>query len=304
MCKPTVNILLSTYNGEKYIVEQIDSILRQKGINLLLTIRDDGSKDRTYEIVSNYQRDYPDKIHLYKGDNIGFANSFYDLLKNASCCEYYGFADQDDIWDEDKIINAINKLQCNEPMLYGSNLKAFNMVDGTNYLVYPIKEKDSILSRINKYIFLSNPYGCTMVWNNMLQKELLSLNKPDALTHDVWVNLVARCLGNVYFDYDQSFINYRIHGNNTCGATPHTLRGKIVKYYNFYFRDGKSLLTSDVCSVICQQYPNKAQKIDYVLSQYSETIIKTFVAIIEILRLELPLKNKLKFALLAIFRKL
>lgn len=105
-------ILMSTYNGEKYISDQIESIMRQKtSADILLKIRDDGSKDDTCEIIEEKQSKYPGKIILIKGENIGYNNSFFYLIKNISGFEYYALSDQDDVWLEDKIETAIKNIE-------------------------------------------------------------------------------------------------------------------------------------------------------------------------------------------------
>ena len=100
----TIQVLMSTYNGEKYICEQIDSIIAQdcgyKGIaNVKLLIRDDGSSDKTREILESYASKYPEIIRWYHGGNKGVIKSFFDLLENSDDeADYYAFADQDDNW--------------------------------------------------------------------------------------------------------------------------------------------------------------------------------------------------------------
>ena len=93
----TVAVLMSTYNGENYIKEQIESIFNQKGVIVKLYVRDDGSKDRTLEILKDYN------VNLEKGTNIGYIKSFMWLIKNVPFADYYALADQDDVWDEDKL---------------------------------------------------------------------------------------------------------------------------------------------------------------------------------------------------------
>lgn len=90
--KKKVIVLMSTYNGERHLVEQIESILNQEGVDVRLMIRDDGSNDKTVEIARKYTDD------VVVGDNIGFRYSFLELIKNAPEAEYYALADQDDIW--------------------------------------------------------------------------------------------------------------------------------------------------------------------------------------------------------------
>ena len=114
-----VAVLLSTYNGSKYIKEQIDSILSQEGVNIDIYIRDDGSTDETVNIIYEYKSN---NIFLTEGKNIGVGNSFMELLYSVpEIYDYYAFADQDDIWSEKKTRIAIEVLQKNKKHLYASN---------------------------------------------------------------------------------------------------------------------------------------------------------------------------------------
>ena len=107
---PRVSVLMSTYNGEKYLHEQINSILGQQGVEIHLLIRDDGSSDGTVEICKEYAKKY-NQITFYQGENLGVGKSFLDLLKHAPDADYYSFADQDDVWLEDKIIRAVTMIK-------------------------------------------------------------------------------------------------------------------------------------------------------------------------------------------------
>ena len=105
---------MSTYNGEKYLREQIDSILNQDYPEISLLIRDDGSTDGTVDILKEYAQKYRD-IDYYVGENLGVQNSFFDLMKRADKrAYYYAFADQDDVWLPGKIKRAIELLEREE----------------------------------------------------------------------------------------------------------------------------------------------------------------------------------------------
>ena len=121
--KKTVTILLSTYNGEKYLEEQLQSLFNQTyWENCTLFVRDDGSKDGTIDILKKYEKE--NKLILNCGENIGFVKSFFWLLNNAPKADFYSFCDQDDVWFEDKIARAVSMLSekdLNNPQLYFSD---------------------------------------------------------------------------------------------------------------------------------------------------------------------------------------
>lgn len=299
-----VCVFMSTFNGEKFIKEQLDSLISQVNIQLFLKIRDDGSTDNTLLILQEYKERYPDMIEYYSGSNIGFANSFYELMCRYSGYDYYAFSDQDDIWNENKIIKAIEKIKNQiRPMLYGSNLKAFNSNDNTKYYIYNTKDKEKILTNMKNYPFISNPYGCTMLWNNALHIELLKYEKPTLLTHDVWVNLLGAYLGNVYFDFN-SYINYRIHLNNACGVTPISILGKIKKYYKFYYVMKKTLGIEEVCKTITNIFPDNVDTTIVCFSNYKKNILCIFKALLSVINMKVSIKAKLKYLILIILRKL
>lgn len=212
----SVTVLMSTYNGEKYIREQLDSIFEQKNVNVELVVRDDGSSDQTINIINEYAKKYP--ISLYTENNIGYAKSFMTLVSLAKHhkSDFYAFCDQDDVWKEDKLITAINKLN-------GLNN------DNTLYLSQAIIV-DSNLNRLNSKFHsrkvelgavLQHNYaiGCTMVFNDHL-RDLLDINLDKQMLkcgHDSWVYLVALAIGaGVIFDTD-GYVYYRQHGNNASG---------------------------------------------------------------------------------------
>lgn len=106
----TVCVMMSTYNGEKFLERQIDSILDQKEVNIELIIRDDGSNDATCKIIQKYIEKHKN-IQVYFGINLGYERSFFDLMLKAGEYKYYAFSDQDDVWDDFKLKKAIEKMQ-------------------------------------------------------------------------------------------------------------------------------------------------------------------------------------------------
>ena len=101
----TVIVVISAYNGAKHIERQLDSIFEQVGVDVQVLVRDDCSKDNTVEVVQEYAQNHPqNKIEIIKGENVGFAKSFWLGLSMCRDADYYAFADQDDVWKEEKII--------------------------------------------------------------------------------------------------------------------------------------------------------------------------------------------------------
>lgn len=185
-----VQILLSTYDGEKYLKEQIESILKQEDVEIRLLVRDDESQDKTIDILKELSKN--ENVDYYQGDNIGPARSFMDLVYSANEeCDYFAFADQDDIWDTKKIISAINKLENMEdkPSLY---MSALEIVD-ENLNTIEIKQIKGNAS-FEREMIKNFATGCTMVLNKKLLQEIKSYNPDYIIMHDSWITRV--CLRN------------------------------------------------------------------------------------------------------------
>lgn len=188
----SVQVVMSTYNGEKYLKEQIDSILSQEGVDVRLYIRDDGSSDRTTDILASYQEHKNVKIE--KGNNLGFAKSFLTALDECDEADYYAFSDQDDVWEKDKLSTAIEILEeesQSTPLLYCS---ALQRVDEN---LNPLHVQSYHGLRINLPSMLTRGRlaGCTFVFNNTLRNLVKNSSQIEMhASHDSWVLLACLAL--------------------------------------------------------------------------------------------------------------
>lgn len=208
---------MSTYNGEKYLEEQIFSILDQKDVEVALLIRDDGSKDSTVQILKKIECTYKN-VRVLCEKNLGVKKSFLRLVALADDdFDYYAFSDQDDIWIKDKLLSAVkelNKYKQDIPLLYGSSvrLKYSDRIGGKCFIDSPV----------NFGAFLVKNYfpGCTTVFNNKLHTLIKSVDYEKLIPqplHDHWLNLVCLgCGGKLVFD-PEPHIYYRQHENNVVG---------------------------------------------------------------------------------------
>lgn len=205
-------ILMSTYNGEKYLCEQITSLLKQEGVAVRILVRDDGSSDNTTSLLNEYQRQ--GHLKWYSGINLRPAKSFMNLLINAPEEEYYAFCDQDDVWMPEKLKVAIEKIKgikgpalyCSDTILVDSHL---NLIRKAN-----LKAEGSFVESL-----ISNPVtGCTMVFNKAL-RDIVIQYEPDVIDmHDWWIYRVCMAIGGYFFFDKQSYIFYRQHENNVIGG--------------------------------------------------------------------------------------
>lgn len=208
-----VAVLLSSYNGEKYIEEQIDSILAQSLKNIVLYIRDDGSKDGTVSILKKYESNPQIKIEY--GENMGFFASFLWLLNHCEKSDYYAFADQDDHWYPDKLEIAVKNLRktANKPVVYCCNMNFCddNMQHAVKQMVkYPFSIEKTIING-------ECGYGFTQVFNNATRDLILGKEAPKSykiIAHDAWIHLLCLACGSVIYD-ENVHADMRRHGGNT-----------------------------------------------------------------------------------------
>lgn len=221
--KEQIDILLPTYNGEKYIEEQISSILNQTYKNIRLIISDDCSKDNTINILKKYA-EQDNRIKLYLQDsNIGVVKNVEFLLKSVKN-ELYMLADQDDVWLSEKIEKSVEALEKNDADLVFGDLK---VVDKDLQVIYPSFAKYMLLDKkINKYIdsnklnYLYNCVtGCTILSKKKFIKKILPLPTISKhLIHDHWIGLIVSLNGKMIYMREE-YILYRQHGNNEVGAS-------------------------------------------------------------------------------------
>ncbi|MBE0598206.1 MAG: glycosyltransferase family 2 protein [Desulfuromonadales bacterium] len=222
MKKPTIDILLSTYNGERYLREQLESILAQSFTDWRLLIRDDGSADATVSMVADYARRYPERICLAEsaGGNLGACQSFARLLELAEA-PYVMFSDQDDVWLVDKVTASYRRLQQLEAE-HGSDTPClvFSDVTVVDQQLQPLAPSlwryqgtsPAVATRLNRLLLMNPANGCTMLFN----RALLAAAAPipgEALMHDFWLALVAAVVGRSSY-LEEPTLLYRQHGRN------------------------------------------------------------------------------------------
>ena len=239
--EPKIVILLSTYNGEDFLAEQLDSLLKQTYSNFIIIIRDDGSTDRTENIIDYYVVKNQGKVHKLSGtrSNIGASSSFSLLMSYAMNEKkalgisrlYMMLCDQDDIWIEKKLEIQMSEMLYVEqnfpdsPILVHSDLKVVDHCKSV--IAESFIEYQGLEIKRNKFtnLVISNLVtGCTTLFNEELAQ--MARPVPDrAIMHDWWLALTASAFGEVRF-IDTPLVEYRQHANNTIGAQEFT-RAKI-----------------------------------------------------------------------------
>lgn len=226
-----IAVLMCTYNGEKYLREQIDSILSQRNVSVSLFVRDDGSLDKTLDILNEYMK--KGALKWYQGNHVGPAAGFMELLYRTPYedFDYCSFSDQDDIWLEDKLKNAVEIIEkCidDEYVLYGSNqtlYKEGRPMDNV-YKTPPILNTPYLLNH-NKIA------GCTIVVNKNLVSLVCNSSHIDTTIlktrmHDLWLVMIACVCGKIVFDMRPSML-YRNHDSNVVGKADTSLKTRIKR---------------------------------------------------------------------------
>ena len=215
-----VDILLATYNGEKYLREQIDSILNQSYKDFRLLISDDCSNDLTRSILEEYKNKDSRIEIFFQENNLGVVKNFEFLLGKVEA-NYYMFSDQDDIWKENKIEKSLSKIEEGFDLVYSD----LEVVDENLNVIYESYWKlKGIYDKIKKYnnfnsLYLNNfVTGCTMISRKELINKFLPLpNTSKYVLHDYWISLILSQDGRISY-IEEPLIKYRQHKNNKVGS--------------------------------------------------------------------------------------
>lgn len=219
-----IDILLSTFNGEKFIQDLLESLKAQTFRDFRLLIRDDGSNDNTIDIIRNFEKERTLNMEFIPGEsNIGAVSSF-GLLFEKSDADYIMFCDQDDVWMPQKIERTFAAMQKAEaandadtPILVFTNLKVVDEnLNLLNESFFKYQRLNTGRLALSQQLVQNIPCGCTMLLNRALVKQVGKIPS-DAVMHDHWVSLVTSVFGKFVF-IDEATILYRQHKHNTFGA--------------------------------------------------------------------------------------
>ena len=192
-----VNVLISTYNGARYIRQQLDSILTQTYKDVTIYVRDDGSDDETVSIIKEYGQSAD--IKLICGKNIGYGRSFLWLLEHADTGDYWAFCDQDDVWESDKLARAVARLESMSPDIPNMYVHDFWITDER---LTPISRYGNDIEGYDFRMAITEclHMGFSTVFNAELRRYMLMGNIDNIPTHDWWEELIAMEFGNIYVD--------------------------------------------------------------------------------------------------------
>lgn len=233
--KEKVCVLMTTYNPKEYVIEQVESILRQENVDTSIIIRDDASNEKA---ILNKLKDYKDTTVLEGEKNIGVRDNILELLSyvqlNCADYDYYAYSDQDDVWYSDKLYTAIislRKMNNDIPNLYYSNLL---VVDENLKPSHELQKRGVVKNSIGQSLSQIFLFACTAVFNKKMIDVILS-TWPGNMGFDYLLYYIGILKGEVYYD-DIPHIYYRQHGDNVSG----------VKYKGWkYFWSKRNIIRTD-----------------------------------------------------------
>lgn len=272
-----IDILLATYNGEKYIKEQLDSILNQSHKNIRIIISDDCSKDTTPEILKEYQKkDNRIELHIQR-NNLGVVKNIEFLLKQVKS-PYYMLADQDDYWLPEKVEKSLKKLKEEKADLVFGDLEVVDKKLNTMYKSF--NDYMLLTRKINKYInsykvnYLYNCItGCTILAKKETIEKIIPLpTNSKRLIHDHWIGLMVALNGKLAY-MPEKYIRYRQHGNNEVGTEKISHGFKKLEQVRDLFVDVK-LGIFETYVKNNERFPEELQKLNNEAYKYFKMIEK------------------------------
>ena len=201
-----IDVIICVYNGEEYLADMLNSIKSQKGVLVNLIVSDDGSQDSSVAIAKTYLNDF-NSLVIINGPRLGPAENFFSALKFSNST-YLAFADQDDIWRDDHLVNSIGRLQNFEsvPALTFCAVQEFEN-NSSKVKKWPRKYPSLELSAL----ITENPArGCTIVMNNKARTIIRNSSPRNAIMHDWWSLFLIKLVGKVVYS-DSQEVRYRIH---------------------------------------------------------------------------------------------
>lgn len=226
---------MGTYNGEKYLRQQLDSILLQEGIKVCVAVADDCSSDQTVSILDEYVKNNAGVISYYVNErNKNFTYNFLDLMFSVKEREfdYYAFSDQDDVWLPEKLLRAIEKIETLEEdpkgRFYCSNLI---LTDAALQRIGLMEGKKIRKAGIKTFPYENIATGCTVVFDRAFLRQATAYYPKGIRLHDNWLFLIAAYTASYVYD-ENAYIFYRQHGDNLIGSNRSLLK-KAKKFFSY-----------------------------------------------------------------------
>ena len=262
---------MATYNGERYVANQIESIQAQTFTNWRLLVSDDCSTDRTLDVVQSYSAEDPRIQVISKATRYGGAKeNFFSLLTHSNA-PYFMFCDQDDVWLPHKIADEVDELSTlgdDEP---GAVYTDMHVVDEELNIIalsfLDQEHKRDIEGTLSKMLSISSVAGCTMMGNAALRDIVSGTDCSAALMHDWWLAIVAASCGRMLY-LDEPTVLYRQHGDNEVGVERYSFWDKIRSYSE----------SRDKYWLSCQQAQAILLNYGYAMSENARPVVAAYAS--------------------------
>lgn len=276
-----IDILMAAYNSEKYIAEQIDSILNQTYTSYHLYIYDDLSTDNTLDILSKYKLQHNNKIsYIQNKERLGILKNFSKMMENSKA-DYIMFSDHDDVWFNNKIEISYNKMKALEkiyskdtPLLvFTDKIVTDSSLNVINHSHNKSERLNAAHTSLNRLLMSNVVSGCTVMINKPLKKICGHINE-NAIMHDYWLALTAASFGHIGF-INQPTMYYRQHNNNSFGAKSYSFKMILNK-----LKSGRQNMQQAVLKNILQA-ESFYNQYEHLFSNENKKILKEFISLKE-----------------------
>jgi glycosyltransferase involved in cell wall biosynthesis len=256
---PVVTVLLATYNGEKFLEQQLESLAVQEGVQVQVVANDDGSTDSTVAILEKWIKKGLIKKVVHT-NRLGANKSFLRLLSIELEGDYFAFCDQDDVWHPRKLKVLLNEIDLISPQMV---FCARSLIDETGMKITQ-KQAKSIKPSFQNALVENLAPANTVVINSSAKSLIARFSYANAAYFDSWMYLLISGVGTANY-INQQLVEYRIHRGNTVGLRKYRLSKTINAVQNYIFQ-AHALLTleNSLLKADCRAY----------LIEFLETIVK------------------------------
>ena len=267
---PKVTVLLTTFNGVRFLEEQLTSLFGQQGVEIEMMVNDDGSTDGTMEILDKWKAK-GFNISISQSRGLGPTRAFLTLLLSCDEKQFVAFCDQDDVWETTKLISQIQRMSGNFPQMVFSRREYINEHN----------QRIGISPRIRRSVSIKNALvensapGNTQVLNNLAVRNVNRLSFTNVQHYDSWIYLIISAIGECIY-IDTSLVRYRIHDKNSVGIRRFEV-GRILRSPDHYYNQVLNFKDAMTSAKLNNEYSEIENFLNFIEEpQRSKRLLKSF----------------------------